>query len=406
MVPGAGIVSQPLKILELAAVGSTVRFLLLPLIERLVREGFEVHAAATPGPHLEFVAETGVRIHGAPISRQVVTWRHLPTLIRLIRLMRRERFDLVHVHTPVAAALGRVAAKLARVPIVVYTAHGFYFHDRMPSWQRGAIIWVERLLGRACTDLLFTQSEEDRRSAISERIVPADRAIWIGNGVDVESVERADAANLDREFGARPEQPVIGFVGRIVREKGIVELVRAMRLVLDEQPNAILLVVGDTLESERDHETSRILRHEIQAHGMTKSIKFAGFRQDVPGLLQAMDIFVLPSYREGMPRSILEAMAAGVPVVATNIRGCREEIVDGETGYLVPVGDERALAEAILRVLSSPERREALGKAGHARASNKFREIDVLDRQMAELCRLVASRFPSLEAPHSERSAR
>jgi len=240
-----------IRVLQVAAVDNTVKRLLLPLIDRLSVEGYEVHAVCSPSRFLQELTENGYRIHAVPIARKVSLVSNIRSFWHLYRLMRAEHFDVVHVHTPVAAALGRIAAKLARVPVVIYTAHGFYFHELMPRWKKRLIIWVERLLGRCCTDLLLTQSAEDRDTAIRERIIFQKRAIWIGNGVNVRAFGTFPRPGLRKEFGLEDGEKVVGFIGRLVREKGIEELLDAMGRVVKEIPAAKLLVVGDTLSGRR-----------------------------------------------------------------------------------------------------------------------------------------------------------
>jgi len=198
--------------------------------------------------------------------------------------------------------------------------------------------------------MLFTQSQEDAKTAIRERIVPADSVVWIGNGVDPRLFALPPDESLRVKLGLPPASKVIGFIGRLVGEKGVVELFEAMAQVAMKFPEARLLIVGDTLESDRDTQTIVRLNRIITSGCLDDVVTFTGFSEDPPELLAIMDVFVLPSHREGMPRTILEAMAAGKPVVATNIRGCREEVVDEVTGLLVPVCDSDALAEAILRI--------------------------------------------------------
>jgi len=375
--------TKRIKVLQLCAIDVTARFLLLPLIRRLDAEGYEVHVASSPGEHLDFIAKLGFTTHPLRIDRAFISFRHPVSVVRLASLMRRERFDAVHVHTPVAAALGRIAAELARVPVVIYTAHGFYFHDLMPRWKRRPIIWVERLLGRCCTDLLFTVSCEDEKTAVRERIMERSRVICLNSiGVDLRSFGVPPDQDLREELSLKEEEKIVGFIGRLVREKGIEELLRAMGKVVREIPEAKLLVVGDTLRSDRDRRAKERLRRIIGENGLEGSIVFAGYREDVPALLSIIDLFVLPSYREGMPRTIIEAMAAGKPVVATDIRGCREEVVDGETGLLVPVRDPDALAEAIMRILADDDLARRMGEAGRKRAKDEFDEQAVLDRQI------------------------
>lgn len=371
------------KVLQVAAIETTVKHLLHPLMERLRQEGYEVHAVCSPGPHAPALEREGYRMHVVPIARRVLALSHFRSLWALLSLMRRERFDVVHAHTPVAAALARIAAKMARVPHVFYTAHGFYFHDRMRPVPYRLILWVEKLLGHCCTDRLFSQSQEDAQTALRERIVPADRLQWIGNGVQVRSFVEAGADDaLRAELGLQLGQPVIGFIGRLVREKGVIELIRAFGQVRAALPETRLVVVGDTLHSDRDGKAKADLVRLIQSLGLEEAIVFTGHRGDIPQLLKCMQVFALPSHREGMPRSILEAMACGLPVVATDIRGCREEVVDGVTGHLVPVGDVAALARALQILLQDPGKARSMGQAGQRRALEQFDERLVLDRQM------------------------
>jgi len=378
------------RVLQLAAVGTTVRFLLLPLIERLAGEGFHVCAACANGEHAQETRNAGVQVHAVPMARRVVSWTHVRSLTALVRLMRNERFDLVHVHTPVAAVLGRMAARIAGVPLILYTAHGFYFHDRMTCWKRRILILLERRLGRCCTDLLFTQSREDRETAVREAIMPAARAVWIGNGVEVERFESPASAVLRDDLGLEPEDFVVGFAGRLVAEKGVWELLDALALLAPRYPHLKLLVVGDRLHSDRDRRTGKSLPETVAAYGLDRRVIFTGFQAETPPYYALMDLFVLPSYREGMPRTILEAMAAGKPVVATNIRGCREEVVHKETGLLVPVGDAETLADAIEQILTDARLAETMGRRGRERARDCFREETVLDRQVTAIKALLA----------------
>ncbi len=384
---------ERLKILQVAAVGMTVRFLLLPLLERLRAEGHDVEAASSPDAHLDDVEQRGFRVHRVQIARKLLSIRHIVTLAQLARLFRQERFDVVHLHTPVAAALGRIAARMARVPLVVYTAHGFYFHDRMPTWKRRLIMTIEACLGDGFTDLLFTQSREDAAWA-QHRLRAPEKVVWIGNGVDVSAFPKRDALSdaFRSELGVGPEALLVGYVGRLVPEKGLNELLRAMAGVVRALPQAHLVLIGDTLPSDR---AGRFVLPDASpgdADVLREHVHGLGFREDVPRLLATFDVFVLPSHREGMPRAVLEAMAAGVAVVATDIRGCREEVVDGVTGRLVPVEDADALRDALVALLRDDELRQRMGTAGRARAAALFDEADVLDRQVAGLRAAWASR--------------
>ncbi|MBN1885188.1 MAG: glycosyltransferase family 4 protein [Candidatus Krumholzibacteriota bacterium] len=380
-----------MRICQLCAVDFTAWHLLRPLGLACRAAGWETTFCCSPGEELDRLAGEGFRTAPVPIERSYHPGRHLVSVARLVRLFRRERFDVVHAHTPVAGLLGRVAARLAGVPRVVYTAHGFYFHEGMRPPVKRIFVELERFGGRL-SDLVFVQSEEDWREALAMRIAPPDQLVHIGNGVDPDTFERnrwrKEAAGIRRRLSSGAG-PVVGFVGRLVREKGVVEFVRAAAAVAARRPEAVFVMIGAPLESDRDGCVREIeeLRRSL---GLGEQLVFAGYRRDVPAFLAALDLFVLPSHREGMPRALLEAMATALPVVATDIRGCREEVVDGETGLLVPVRDPTALASAIGLLLDDPERRRRYGDAGRRRVLDRFDERRIVALQVERIGRLLA----------------
>ncbi len=364
-----------MKICQLCAVDFTMARLLLPLLVALQERGHEVVAVCSPGPLLERVEAAGIRCRTVNIERSMnplAAWRSSRALARV---MREERFDIVHVHTPVASLVGRLAAWRSHVPLIAYTAHGFYFHEHMAWWKRTAFVALEWLAGRA-TDLLMTQSQEDAEFARRTGLVAGTIAA-IGNGVDPalfhprgETERRAKRAAL-----ATPEDaPVILMVGRLVAEKGYPELFAAMK-----QVDAHLWVAGARLQSDHARPVDAALSGDPE---LAHRVHLLGERDDVPELMAAADLFTLPSHREGMPRSIIEAMMTGLPVVATDIRGSREEVVDGETGLLVPVADAEALAGALNRLIGDPAARSAMGAAGRVRALDLYDENKVITRQL------------------------
>jgi len=196
-------------------------------------------------------------------------------------------------------------------------------------------------------------------------------------------------------LGIDEKDKVIGFVGRIVREKGIKELILSLKQVKEVIPNIKLLIVGDTLKTDRDQRTRKRIRRFIDINKLGNKIIFIGFRKEIYQIYKIMDVFVLPSHREGMPRTILEAMASGKPVIATNIRGCREEVIDGVTGLLIPVKNSTALAAAIKKLLLDKSLADKMGLAGYKRAQDSFDENQVLDKQMEIYQRLIQNKIGS-----------
>ena len=382
---------RPLRILELAAVEGTVKSLLLRLCERLRDDGYAVQVACAPHPYGRRLPEW-LPIHGVPFSRKFLSPWHLVALVRLFRLLRRERYDIVHVHTPIASIIGRIAAWMARVPYVVYTAHGFPFHERMSRLTYRLAVWVERFFCRRMADLVFVQSLEDIETARRERICARGGLppVWVGNGVDLTLFCAGEEPLVREEFDFSPDVAVVTFVGRMSPEKGLPELIEALAMVRSRFPAVRTLLVGGHTVEHRGKGLHERLLARIGELGLQDVVRFTGTRTDVERLLRGSDLLVLPSHREGLPRSIIEAMATALPVVATNIRGCREEVVDGETGFLVPVHDVRCLADAIARLLENPSLARAMGAAGRRRAEELFDEERAIDRQLTQLRRLPA----------------
>ncbi len=370
-----------MKVCQLCAVDFTLYHFLLPLMRETAARGHEVVGVCADGPLVERVRDAGIRVETVPIERSFNIASHWRTYRDLVALFRRERFDLVHVHTPVAALVGRLAARRASVPTIAYTAHGFYFHDRMPAWKRLPFIALEWMAGRL-TDIMFTQSAEDADTARRLGLCRTGNITAIGNGADPgrfhpPGPKDPERAALRRELGATESDAVILMVGRLVAEKGYPELIEAMRTV-----DGMLWVAGERLVSDHASPVDAALAAAERIPGLRGRVRFLGYRRDVPELMRAADIFTLPSHREGMPRSIIEAMLSGLPVVATDIRGSREEVVDGETGLLIPVGDADKLAAAFDQLCGAADLRARMGAAGRQRAAALFDETRVIHRQL------------------------
>jgi glycosyltransferase involved in cell wall biosynthesis len=251
-------------------------------------------------------------------------------------------------------------------------------------------------------------SDEDRitaqRAGISSRV---DETITIYNGVDLSAFPPArrplaagnshDRAidpgdELRNKYGLPPDGIVVGTVGRIVREKGYFEFAEMARAIAAAHKNVYFLIVGDALPSDRDGIVSE-LRERVAKAGLTNRFRFAGFTDEVAEHLQAMDIFVLASYREGLPRSVLEAMSTGLPVIATNIRGCREAVAHKETGFIVPPRDSKALTEAVALLLNDRPLAAAMGIAGRRRVEALFDQKMVAQRFTQYIRNRIQSRI-------------
>jgi glycosyltransferase involved in cell wall biosynthesis len=384
-----------MKILHICAVGFTVKNLLLPQINWFLSQGFSIEIACSPGQEVKQLQDQGYTIHPIQIDRRIDLKSNLGSIYQLAQLIQGNRYDLVHVHTPVASVLGRVAAKLAAAKRIIYTAHGFYFHDNMPAGQYRFYHSVERIAGWL-TDLILTQSREDLATAEKTGLCSPQKLRYLGNGVDLERFQRS---NLSPSHQQQLQQalnlpttafPIIGMTGRITAEKGYRELIEALEKLRPHFPDLHLLVIGGQLSSERDVFQSQ-LSDLIQQENLEHCVTFTGFRSDIPELLGLVDIFTLPSYREGLPRSILEAMAMELPIVATDIRGCREAVADNQTGLIVPPRDSDKLADALGQLAADASMREKFGMVGRQRVEAEYDERFVFDRLAAAYAELGVS---------------
>jgi glycosyltransferase involved in cell wall biosynthesis len=371
-----------LKICQLCAVDFTLKKFLLPLIDGMREAGWQVTAVCSDGQEISGLRTQGYCIECIPVPRSMNPWPVLRSFILLVRFFRQQKFDVLHVHTPVAAFIGRIAGKLAGIPLVIYTAHGFYFHDEMPRWKRSFFVMLERIAAHF-TDLLFCQSSEDALDAVNERIYTSDRVVLIGNGVNMarfNPVKVSDSNTIRSALGIPREAFVVGLIGRQVREKGVREFLHAM-ISLGERYSCLwVLLIGERLTS--DHAQGVEGEFAAARNALGKRLVALGSRDDIPELLAAMDLFCLPSWREGMPRTIIEAMMMAKPVVATDIRGAREEIVPEETGLLVPVRSPALLADAVEKFLLDPLWGERLGESGRRRAMRLYDEDLVVSLQI------------------------
>jgi glycosyltransferase involved in cell wall biosynthesis len=373
-----------MKVLHVCAVAFGLETLLLPQIDYLASRGLTVEAACSPDARVEALRARGYAIHDISVHRRIAPGPNSKSILELGRLMRREQYDLVHTHSPVASVLGRVAAKLAGIQRIVYTAHGFYFHEHMPRHKYALYHGIEKSVAQL-TDRILVQSQEDYDTAVTTGVGSAEKIRYLGNGIDLSRFDPAanndgSRARLRRELGV-PEgrSPILGTTGRITEEKGLGELVEALSLLHRDFPEAHLIVIGGQLSTERDAFQDKLVDF-IADQGLESHVTFTGFRSDVPELLGLLDLFVLPSYREGLPRSLLEAMAMELPAVATNIRGCREAVVDEVTGLLVATKDAPELAKAARSVLADPDLARRFGKAGRERVISTFDERFVFAR--------------------------
>jgi len=359
------------KIIEVTNVDFSLKHFLVPLMLALQSQGHDVIGVCAEGPLLEGVRAQGLRIHPIPLPRSLSPRANWRALWALVALFRHERPDLVHAHMPISGFLARLAARIAGVPRVAYTCHGFLFNQPGPLWRRALGLAIEWLGGRL-TDVTLTVSQEE--AADARRLHIAPNATYVGNGRDP-ALFRPNPearARIRAELGTPADQVVIVIVSRLVRHKGYPELLEAMRHV----PDAELWVVGTRLPSDHGPDLEPLFAASQLGHRLRR----LGTRTDIPDILAAADIFTLPSHFEGLPMSIIEAMLTALPVVATNIRGPRELVLPNKTGLLILPGNPHQLATALTHLVQSPELRTTMAAAARHRATTLYAEAKTLAR--------------------------
>jgi glycosyltransferase involved in cell wall biosynthesis len=361
-----------MKILEVINVDFSLRHFLLPLMRGMRARGHEVVGVCAEGPLLAAVRAEGFRVETVPMARSYsprAQWRAYRALRDLVG---REKPDLVHGNMPISGFLARLAARAAGVPKIAYTCHGFLFNQPGPWWRR-ALAFVMEWIGGRLTDIHMTVSDEE--AADARRLHIHARSVGIGNGRDPARFHPdPDArARIRAELGVPDDRAVVIVVSRLVRHKGHPELLAAMRNV-----DADLWVVGNRLDSDHGED----LEPYFANCGLGSRLRRLGYREDVPALLAAADIFALPSFFEGLPMSVIEAMLTALPVVATRVRGPREQVEDGSTGLLVPPRDVAALAAALARLAGDAALRARMGQAGRDRALVRYDEARVVARTL------------------------
>jgi glycosyltransferase involved in cell wall biosynthesis len=386
--------AQQPTVVHVTTTDISLELLLGPQLEAFAEAGWNVMGASAPGEHVAALEKRGIRhVPVAHLTRSMDPRADLRAARELYRLFRRLRPDVVHTHNPKPGWLGRPAARAARVPAVVNTVHGLYAQPADGRALRTAVRVLER--GAAtCSHAELVQNPEDT-ATLARWGVPAQRLFDLGNGIDLARFDRREdmadeRRGLRAEWGVAEDTPVVVTVGRLVAEKGFRELFEAHRRLRRSGSNHELVVVGPTEAGKADGLTEA----EV-AEATADGVRLVGFSDRPERYYAAADLFVLASHREGFPRAAMEASAMGLPVIATDIRGCRQVVDDGVTGVLVAVKNTDALEVALRALLDDGGRRRALGVAAAQRARDRFDQQHQIDLTLDTYRRLLPERAPS-----------
>jgi glycosyltransferase involved in cell wall biosynthesis len=341
-------------------------------------------AGGSGGPLWERARKAGIATVEIPsIDERIDLVRDVKALWALTRLMRRERFSVVHTHCSKAGILGRLAARLSGTPIVVHTYHAFAYHDFMSARRRRAYVLMERVAGHLA-DRFIAVSPRVAREAVEMRLARPGLVVVVPSSVEHDDIPDQPAPELRRELGLNDDVPVVGTVGRLVFQKAPLDFVRMAAQVARERPDVRFVMVGDA--SDESAPMDEATRREARRLGV--DVLFTGYRSDAPRVAALFDIFVISSLYEGLGRSLTEAMASGRAVVATAVNGVPDLIEPGSTGLLAPPARPDLLAACVLWLLDHPQEARRMGRQARARVRM------LLDPRA--MCRLLDREYSNL----------
>lgn len=382
---------QSLRLCVMATIGKSIQVLYRGRLEYFRSQDFEITVVCAPSELDEAIRARGVQLFTAPLTRAITPLTDFRALWRLFRFLRRERFDIVEVSTPKAALLGSIAARLAGVQTVVHLLQGLAYEGK--KGMEGWLIRTSTKIPCRLAHQTLSVSPSVRHEILAAGFCDPQRIHVLGfgtvNGIELDRFKSHGSpagAAIRAKHNIPDSATVIGFVGRMVRDKGIEELISAFDAVHRKHPDAVLLIVGDY--EARDCPSTETMEM-ISKH---PAIRHVGWQDDVPPFLAAMDIFVLPTYREGLPTVLLEAAAAGLPTVTTNVTGARDAIVDGVTGLRIPAREVDALCDALARLIGDVDLRKQLGQAGRDWVTRHFEQHEVWQRQVSFYRQLLSEK--------------
>jgi glycosyltransferase involved in cell wall biosynthesis len=334
----------------------------------------------------------GVKIVNIPfLLRRINPVYDLLALFSLYILLIKERPTIVHTHTSKAGLLGTLAAKMAGIPFLIHTPHGHVLWDYFGPLKTKIFIFLERLTSRV-TGKIIALTNSEKEDYLKFRIAEEDRFVVIFSGVKLNKFKESlfsEKQNFKKELGIPENSPIVGTVGRLVPVKGPESLIKAAKYMLSKYPDTFFIFTGDGyLKQDLENKAFKM--------GIKENIIFLGWRDDAAKIISAYDVFVLPSLNEGMGRVLVEAMALGKPIVASNIGGIPDLVTHGKNGFLVPPKNPKELAKYIQILLEDKEKREKMGLAGKEMALNFSAEnmVEKIEELYEELLKAINGDVP------------
>jgi glycosyltransferase involved in cell wall biosynthesis len=370
---------KPRSTLQITTLGITAYCFLRSWFSFLKEKECDVALACTATEFIDEIRKSGARIINVPIARSAHPQKDLVSLFRLIKLIRAERFESVHTYTTKAGFIGRLAARLCGVPLILHTIYDLPHNSTRNPLLRFLYILMERRAARWAHHLV-TISHANLEEIIRQKIAPPEKVTVIHLGIAIDDYDfEVDRAAKKASLGIPQSARVIGVVARLEAAKGHTYLIKAITRILKEFPECYFVFVG------RGHLREK-LEKEAEALNVRSKIIFTGFREDMLEIMSTFDIFALPSLWEGLGVVLLEAMALRKPIVASRVGGITDVVIDGETGILVPPGEPESLAEGLIDILKDGEKAREMGEKGYLRVSKEFLD-STANEKMLELYR-------------------
>lgn len=363
-----------MNIVEVTTISISQYTFVLPIAEHLRADGHRVtmichdERREEGSSFVDLLRERGFEVVVVPMSRRISPFVDLAAVWRIYRFLRTAKVDLLRAQTAKAGMIARLAARLARVPHVVYTAHAWSFHDLLPLWKQRLYAALERAASRFC-DVILVDSEVVRRRGLAFNVAPPEKIRVIPMGIDVDrfSPEKVALLRDDMRQSLRiaADAPVIGAAARFVPDKGLECFVEAAASIVKEQPECVFVMVGDG-------PLRPLLERMIAERNLQASFRLVGMQSEMVPYYAVMDVFMLPSLREGFGVAYAEAMSCGLPVIATNIAPMTDIILGGENGLFAEPNDAEGFARAALQLVGSPELRRRMGASARQRVVSAF----------------------------------
>jgi len=380
-------IDKPVRILHVTATTTGgIGLLLLYLAKHLDKKKFDVTVAFGPGYMLdeEFFKE-GISVYTISISRKIAPFSIVKGFLQIYRLIKEKRFDIVHSHTSVGGLIGRIAGKLAGVPVVIWSIHGFASHEGQNRFKKYFFLLIEKLLDKF-TDHYVAVSEALKKEGIQNRILTSNKITVIHNGIELRNYNKNfNVIQKKKELGIEMSRTIIGTVTRFEPQKAIHDFLVSVSYVKKTYPDIKVVIAGDG-------PLRREIEKLINDLKLNDNITLLGWRNDVPEILAVLDIFCQSSLWEGCPMVLLEAMAVGKPIIATDVGGVKEIVEDDNTGILVPPADPKAMGDAIVKLINNKEKAIKMGMNGRKRAESFF-NMDFMLTKYERLYQDLLKRF-------------